>query len=195
MPDHSGLTDTTLSILDLAHLRQGGTAEEAFHNARTLAQRAESLGYKRFWLAEHHNIRGVACSATSVLIGHIANATSTIRVGSGGIMLPNHAPLAIAEQFGTLGSISASVAPPAVIGRRHGLSVVPRRTQEIISQRSWRSCAGISASHNLRSACMHILAKARTFPSGYWARVTLVRSWLENSVSRSRSPLISNQDL
>ena len=105
MPDHSGLTDTTLSILDLAHLRQGGTAEEAFHNARTLAQRAESLGYKRFWLAEHHNIRGVACSATSVLIGHIANATSTIRVGSGGIMLPNHAPLAIAEQFGTLESL------------------------------------------------------------------------------------------
>src|SRR6202000_909318 len=102
MPDHSRLADTPLSILDLAHLRQGGTAEEAFRNARTLAQLAESLGYKRFWLAEHHNIRGVACSATSVLISYIANATSTIRVGSGGIMLPNHAPLAIAEQFGTL---------------------------------------------------------------------------------------------
>ena len=102
MPDRSRLTDTPLSILDLAHLRQGGTAEEAFRNARALAQRAESLGYKRFWLAEHHDIRGVACSATSVLIGHVANATSTIRVGSGGIMLPNHAPLAIAEQFGTL---------------------------------------------------------------------------------------------
>ena len=105
MPDRSRLTDTPLSILDLAHLRQGGTAEEAFHNARALAQRAESLGYKRFWLAEHHNIRGVACSATSVLISYIANATSTIRVGSGGVMLPNHAPLAIAEQFGTLESL------------------------------------------------------------------------------------------
>jgi luciferase family oxidoreductase group 1 len=105
MPDLSRLTDTPLSILDLAHLRRGGTAEEAFHNTRVLARRAESLGYKRFWLAEHHNIRGVACSATSVLISYIANATSTIRVGSGGIMLPNHAPLAIAEQFGTLESL------------------------------------------------------------------------------------------
>jgi luciferase family oxidoreductase group 1 len=105
MPDRSRLADTPLSILDLAHLRQGGTAEEAFHNARELAQRAESLGYKRFWLAEHHNIGGVACSATSVLISYIANATSTIRVGSGGIMLPNHSPLAIAEQFGTLESL------------------------------------------------------------------------------------------
>jgi luciferase family oxidoreductase group 1 len=105
MPDHSRLANTRLSILDLAHLRLGGTVEEAFRNTRALAQRAESLGYKRFWLAEHHNIRGVACSATSVLISYIANATSTIRVGSGGIMLPNHAPLAIAEQFGTLASL------------------------------------------------------------------------------------------
>jgi luciferase family oxidoreductase group 1 len=105
MPDRSRLGSTPLSILDLAHLRQGGTVDEAFRNSRGLAQRAESLGYKRFWLAEHHNIQGVACSATSVLIGYIANSTSKIRVGSGGIMLPNHAPLAIAEQFGTLESL------------------------------------------------------------------------------------------
>lgn len=105
MPDRSRLASTPLSILDLAHLRQGGTAEEAFRNARLLAQHAESLDYRRFWLAEHHNIPGVACSATSVLISYIANATSTIRVGSGGVMLPNHAPLAIAEQFGTLESL------------------------------------------------------------------------------------------
>jgi luciferase family oxidoreductase group 1 len=105
MSDRPHLSNTPLSILDLAHLRQGATAEEAFHNARALAQHAESLGYKRFWLAEHHNIGGVACSATSVLISYVANATSTIRVGSGGIMLPNHAPLAIAEQFGTLESL------------------------------------------------------------------------------------------
>src|ERR1700736_6147731 len=101
MPDRPRLAITPLSILDLAHLRQGGTLDEAFHNSRALAQHAESLGYKRFWLAEHHNIHGVACSATSVLIGYIANATSKIRVGAGGIMLPNHSPLAIAEQFGT----------------------------------------------------------------------------------------------
>jgi luciferase family oxidoreductase group 1 len=105
MPDRSRLASAPLSVLDLAHLQQGGTVEEAFRNSRSLAQHAESLGYKRFWLAEHHNINGVACSATSVLIGYIANATSKIRVGSGGIMLPNHAPLVIAEQFGTLESL------------------------------------------------------------------------------------------
>jgi luciferase family oxidoreductase group 1 len=105
MSDGSHLASTPLSILDLAHLREGGTAGEAFRNSRALAQHAESLGYKRFWMAEHHNIAGVASSATAVLIGYIANATSTIRVGSGGIMLPNHSPLVIAEQFGTLESL------------------------------------------------------------------------------------------
>jgi luciferase family oxidoreductase group 1 len=102
MPNRSRLANTPLSILDLAHLRQRGTVDEAFRNSRALAQHAESLGYERFWLAEHHNIRGVACSATSVLIGYIANSTSKIRVGAGGIMLPNHSPLVVAEQFGTL---------------------------------------------------------------------------------------------
>jgi len=105
MSDLSRVAGTPLSILDLAHVRQGGTAREAFGNSLALAQHAERLGYKRFWLAEHHNIGGVACSATSVLIGFIANGTSKIRVGSGGIMLPNHAPLMIAEQFGTLESL------------------------------------------------------------------------------------------
>ena len=105
MPPSARLASTPLSILDLAHIRQGGTPAEAIRNSRLLAQRAETLNYKRFWLAEHHNIRGVACSATSVLIGHVANGTSRIRVGAGGIMLPNHSPLAIAEQFGTLESL------------------------------------------------------------------------------------------
>ena len=105
MVNYSRLASTTLSVLDLAHVRQGGTAAEAFQNSLALAQHAEALGYKRFWLAEHHNIHGVACSATSVLIGFIANGTSRIRVGSGGIMLPNHSPLVIAEQFGTLESL------------------------------------------------------------------------------------------
>src|SRR5260370_7812533 len=105
MSDRSRLANAPLTILDLSHLRQGGTVEEAFRNSRTLAQQAESLGYKRFGLAERHNVRGGGCSETSVLIGYIANATSKIRVGSGGIMLPNHAPLVIAEQFGTLESL------------------------------------------------------------------------------------------
>jgi len=96
------LADTPLSVLDLAPVRQGGTISDAFANSVALARHVEALGYKRFWLAEHHNMPGIASSATAVLIGHIAGATSTIRVGSGGVMLPNHAPIIIAEQFGTL---------------------------------------------------------------------------------------------
>jgi luciferase family oxidoreductase group 1 len=96
------LSQTPLSVLDLAPLRAGGTAAEAFHHSLDLAQHAEQWGYRRYWLAEHHNIQGIACSATSVLIGYIAGGTSSIRVGSGGVMLPNHAPLVVAEQFGTL---------------------------------------------------------------------------------------------
>src|SRR5271170_1351364 len=102
MSSQSRLFRTPLSILDLAYVRQGGTIADAFRNTLDLSQHAEQWGYKRFWLAEHHNIPGVASAATSVLIGHVGGATKTIRVGSGGIMLPNHAPLVIAEQFGTL---------------------------------------------------------------------------------------------
>src|SRR5450755_1074565 len=91
-----------LSVLDLAAVREGGSVVESFRNTVRLAQSAEAWGYRRFWLAEHHNMPGIASAATSVLIGHVAGATKTMRVGSGGIMLPNHAPLVIAEQFGTL---------------------------------------------------------------------------------------------
>jgi len=90
------------SVLDLAPVREGGTIAEAFRNSVDLARHAERWGFTRFWIAEHHNMPGIASAATSILIGHIAGQTSTIRVGSGGIMLPNHAPLVIAEQFGTL---------------------------------------------------------------------------------------------
>jgi len=89
-------------VLDLASVREGGTVAESFRNTLALAQQAEQWGYRRFWLAEHHNLAGIASAATAVLIGHVAGGTKTIRVGSGGIMLPNHAPLVIAEQFGTL---------------------------------------------------------------------------------------------
>lgn len=94
-----------LSILDLSPIVQGGDAALSFKNSLDLAQHAERWGYTRYWLAEHHNMPGVASAATAVVIGHIAAGTSTIRVGSGGIMLPNHAPLVIAEQFGTLASL------------------------------------------------------------------------------------------
>jgi luciferase family oxidoreductase group 1 len=93
------------SVLDLAPIPQGSDAAQSLKNTRDLAQHAERLGYARYWLAEHHNMTGIASAATAVVIGHVAGATSTIRVGSGGIMLPNHAPLVIAEQFGTLASL------------------------------------------------------------------------------------------
>jgi luciferase family oxidoreductase group 1 len=90
------------SVLDLAPVREGGTVAQAFRDSLDLARHAERWGYTRFWLAEHHNMPGIASAATSVLIGHIAGGTSTIRVGSGGVMLPNHAALVIAEHYGTL---------------------------------------------------------------------------------------------
>jgi luciferase family oxidoreductase group 1 len=95
----------TLSILDLAPIVEGGDAAQALSNSLDLAQHAEAWGYRRYCVAEHHNMEGVASSATAVLVGHIAGGTRTIRVGSGGVMLPNHAPLVIAEQFGTLATL------------------------------------------------------------------------------------------
>ena len=94
-----------LSILDLASIVQGGDASTALANTLDLARHAERLGYHRFWLAEHHNMTGIASAATSVVIAHVAAGTSTIRVGAGGVMLPNHTPLLIAEQFGTLAAL------------------------------------------------------------------------------------------
>ncbi|HWT97150.1 MAG TPA: LLM class flavin-dependent oxidoreductase [Terriglobales bacterium] len=96
------LADTPLSVLDLAPITEGGSIPETFRNTLDLARHVEQLGYNRYWLAEHHNLAGIACSATSVLIGYVAGGTSRIRVGSGGVMLPNHAPLVVAEAFGTL---------------------------------------------------------------------------------------------
>jgi luciferase family oxidoreductase group 1 len=93
---------TPFSVLDLAPITQGSDAAQSFRNTLALARHAERLGYRRYWLAEHHGMPGIASAATAVLIGHVAGGTSTIRVGAGGIMLPNHSPLVIAEQFGTL---------------------------------------------------------------------------------------------
>ena len=100
MPPH-----TPISVLDLAPIVEGGSASEAFAHSLDLAQHAERWGFRRFWLAEHHSMPGIASAATSVVIGHVAAGTSTIRVGAGGIMLPNHSPLLIAEQFGTLAAL------------------------------------------------------------------------------------------
>jgi luciferase family oxidoreductase group 1 len=96
---------TNYSLLDLVPVVEGGTVAQALSNAADLAAHAESLGFSRYWMAEHHGMKGIASAATSVVIGHVAAATKTIRVGSGGIMLPNHSPLVIAEQFGTLDAL------------------------------------------------------------------------------------------
>src|SRR5215467_7094839 len=94
-----------VSVLDLSPITEGGDAADALRRTLDLARHAERFGYRRYWLAEHHNMPGVASAATAVVIAHVAAGTSTIRVGAGGVMLPNHAPLVIAEQFGTLESL------------------------------------------------------------------------------------------
>jgi luciferase family oxidoreductase group 1 len=99
------LSEIPVSVLDLATILAGKTPADTFKNSADLAQHVEQWGFKRYWLAEHHSMESIASSATSVLIGFIAGKTSSIRVGSGGIMLPNHSPLVIAEQFGTLESM------------------------------------------------------------------------------------------
>lgn len=99
------LADVKLSLLDLVAVRQGGSVAEALRIAVDAARHVEKLGFARYWLAEHHNMPGIASSATAVLVGHMAGATQTIRVGSGGVMLPNHAPLVVAEAFGTLAEL------------------------------------------------------------------------------------------
>lgn len=99
------MTKTQLSMLDLVAVREGSTVAHAIATAVQTAQHAEQLGFTRYWLAEHHNMPGLACSSTAVLVGHVAGATQRIRVGSGGVMLPNHAPLVVAEAFGTLDAL------------------------------------------------------------------------------------------
>ena len=105
MADPSVIAMLPLSILDLAPITEGSDARQAFAHMADLARHAEALGYARYWLAEHHNMPGIASAATAVLVGHVAGATRSIRVGAGGVMLPNHAPLQVAEQFGTLASL------------------------------------------------------------------------------------------
>ena len=135
------------SILDLAPIPQGATAAEALHRSRDLAQHAERWDYRRFWLAEHHNMVGIASAATAVVIGHVAAGTRTIRVGAGGIMLPNHSPLVIAEQFGTL----ASLFPGRIdlgLGRAPGTD-----------QRTWRALRrDIAASENFPQDVLELQA-------------------------------------
>jgi luciferase family oxidoreductase group 1 len=115
-----------LSVLDLAPIRKGDTPADALRNTLDLAQHCERWGYRRYWLAEHHNMTGIASAATSVVIGYVAGGTRTIRVGAGGVMLPNHSPLVIAEQFGTLESLYAGRIDLG-LGRAPGTDMVTLR--------------------------------------------------------------------
>src|SRR3954452_3941246 len=131
MPSPSSPKLPLLSILDLVPVQQGSTPGEALRHSLSLAQHAERLGYVRFWVAEHHNMPGIASAATAVVIGHVASGTRTIRVGAGGIMLPNHAPLIVAEQFGTLESLfpgRIDLGLGRAPGTDHATAVALRRT-------------------------------------------------------------------
>src|SRR5260221_8581873 len=132
----SCVIDVPLSVLDLSPVAAGTTSGQALRQTTELARRTEELGYRRFWVAEHHNMPAIASSAPAVLIAHLAAATSTIRVGSGGVMLPNHAPLVVAEQFGTLEALHPGRIDLG-IGRAPGTdqltALAPRRTMEGLS--------------------------------------------------------------
>ena len=136
-----------LSVLDLAPIVEGGDAAQSFRNSLDLAQHAERWDYQRFWLAEHHGMPGIASAATAVLIGHVAGGTSRIRVGAGGIMLPNHSPLVIAEQFGTLASLYPGPhrprpGPRARLRPGHRARAAPQPAARTPTsfRRTWSSC-------------------------------------------------------
>lgn len=164
--------DIAFSVLDLAPVAEGSTPAEALHNSLDLAQHAEKFGYRRFWVAEHHNMINVASAATAVIIGYIAQGTTTIRIGSGGIMLPNHSPLIVSEQFGTL----AALYPGRIdlgLGRAPGTDPVTAR--EIRSDRMTavhdfpndvRKLQRYFSEENKRSTVRSILAEGTGVP--FW---------------------------
>ena len=171
----------------------------ALRESADLARHCEALGYRRYWLAEHHNMPGIASAATAVAIGHVAAATSTIRVGAGGIMLPNHAPLVIAEQFGTLaalfpGRIDLGIgrAPgtdprTALALRRH----LANRSRQL-SRAMFRNCSPISRppQPGVRP-CAPFPAKAAKCRYGFWAPAIMARSWRRRWGCLTPSPRIS----
>ncbi len=190
---------TLLSVLDLSPILQGGDVGQSLRNTLDLARHAERLGYNRYWLAEHHNMRGVASAATSVVIAHVAAGTRTIRVGAGGVMLPNHAPLVIAEQFGTL----AALHPGRIdlgVGRAPGTDQLTaralRRTltgdvdqfpQDVMELLHYFE----PASPTRRSG--RCRGRGRGCPSGFWGPVCSGRSWRRIWVCPSPSRAISRR--
>jgi hypothetical protein len=181
------------SVLDLSPINQGSDAAQAFRNSLDLAQHAERWNYKRFWLAEHHNMPGIASAATAVVIGYIAGGTRTIRVGSGGVMLPNHAPLVIAEQFGTLESLyrgridlGLGRAPGTDQRTTRALRRIRPRPLRIFPMMSW-NCRPCWDRCNPTRWCGLCQVRDCGSRSGCSDRARSVRSSLRCSVCRLRS--------
>ena len=186
---------TTLSILDLVRVTENTDARGALYHARDIGVHAEAWGYRRIWVAEHHNMQGIASAATSVVIGHIAAGTKTIRVGAGGIMLPNHAPYVIAEQFGTL----AQLFPGRIdlgLGRAPGPTssrcapCAARRKPPKTSRRTFSRCRLSWPQPVQISASGPCLRQERKCRCGSWDRAISVRCWRVNSGFPTHSPRI-----
>ncbi len=184
-----------LSILDLAFINEGSVAAEALQRSADLAVHAEGLGFRRFWLAEHHAMPGIASAATAVAIGYVAGATKTIRVGAGGIMLPNHAPLAVAEAFGTLDSLYPGRIDLG-LGRAPGSDQATmwalRRDPAlpIVSLRMLRNCCIISRSPNRGRRFLLCRERGWMCPSGCSGPPCFLRIWPQSWACRLRLPVI-----
>lgn len=195
------MTDKSVpfSVLDLAPIPQGSSAKEAFTHSLDLARLAESRGYHRYWLAEHHNMVGIASAATSVLIGYLAANTTTLHLGSGGVMLPNHSPLVIAEQFGTLntlypgridlglGRAPGSDQPTMRALRRHMSGDVDNFPRDVAELVDW---------FDARDPNPHVRpfpATGSAFQYGCWAQASIARNWRRSSACRLPSPRTSRR--
>ncbi len=184
---------TALSVLDLAFVPTGSSAADALRNTLDLARHAERWGYTRYWLAEHHNMIGIASAATSIVIAHVAGGTKTIRVGAGGIMLPNHSPLVIAEQFGTLESLFPGRIDLG-LGRAPGTDQLTLRALRRRSDGRGVVPAGRARAAGLSRRARSPARSCRPFPApgsrcrcGSWARACTARSSRPRSGCRTRS--------
>ena len=189
-----------LSVLDLSPIVEGSDAGQALRNSLDLARHVEALGYRRYWMAEHHNLPGIASAATAVALAHVAAGTHSIRIGAGGIMLPNHAPLLIAEQFGTL----AALHPGRVdlgLGRAPGSDQITARAMrrtlhgagEEFPQDVVELMELFPAGRTGPARCRRFPAPGSTCRSGSWAPAPMARSLPRSSACRSRSPRISRR--
>ena len=161
------------SLLDLAPVTEEGTAATALHNAADIAKHAEKWGYSRFWMAEHHNMEGIASAATAVALGYVASKTEHIRVGSAGIMLPNHAPFVVAEQFGTLDALYPG--RQALMVPHYGHCAALRMTQRT-SRVTCKSYLAIWQKLSLLMSLKRYLAMGKKYRFGCWGPVPLGRS-------------------